>query len=149
MPSPTTQSYRPDFASFAAATLTSKVPGTRTTFVSPPALEIASTQLPSNASENSRLYIAAAMPKRRPVALELVSQLCSFRFKILFVVRCRLGFDWQLLDDLQTEAFEADDFLGIVREQPDTAQAEVAKNLRAKSVLAKVRLEAELLVCFD
>src|SRR5262245_22795148 len=102
-----TQSYRCNFARRAAAALTSKVPGTRRIFTSPPALAISSTQLPTSASANSRLYIAAAIPKRKPVALELVSQFCSFRFKILFVVPRRFGLDRQLLDDLQTKAFES------------------------------------------
>src|SRR5438477_8031030 len=89
------------------------------------------------------------MPKRRPVASKFVAEFGSFRFKVFLVVRRRLGSDRQLLDDLQAEPFEADDFLRIVREQPDAAQAEVAQNLRAKAVLAQVGLEAELLVGLD
>ena len=63
----------------------------------------------------------------------------------------RIGLDANrhLLDDFKTVAFEADNFLGIVGQQPDRFQPQVAKNLRAQAVLAQIHRVAEFPVRFD
>ena len=53
------------------------------------------------------------------------------------------------LDDLEAEAFDGNVFGGIVRHQPDFADAEVAKDLGAGAVVANVGCKPELGIRFD
>ena len=55
----------------------------------------------------------------------------------------------KLFGDFQAVAFEADDFLGVVGEELDAADAEVVEDLGAHAVVAEVGGEAEFLVGLD
>ena len=70
-------------------------------------------------------------------------------FEVFLIVRIGGQAERELLDDFEAIAFEADDFLGVVRQQPHLADAEVAKDLRAHAVVAQVGSVAEFLVGLD
>src|SRR6266498_347902 len=76
-------------------------------------------------------------------------QLLPLRLQVARVVRIGRDADGHLFDDLEAVAFEADDFLGIVSEEPDGFEAQVDENLRAKAVFAQVRFESKLEVGLD
>ena len=60
-----------------------------------------------------------------------VSQLRLFRFEIFFVMRVGHSTDRNLLDHFETVALQADNFLRVVRQEPELSHAEVEQNLRA------------------
>ena len=61
----------------------------------------------------------------------------------------RHGFDRNDFRDFQAIAFEADDFLRVVREETHLAHAEVEEDLRADAVVAQLGGEAEFFIGFD
>jgi len=73
----------------------------------------------------------------------------AFGFEVFFVVGVRGQADGELLDDFEAVAFEADDFFGVVGEQADAAQAEIAEDLGAHAVVPQVGGEAEFFVGLD
>src|SRR5215212_3527343 len=82
------------------------------------------------------------LPSRR----QQVSQLFPLGAQVLRVLLIRGGLDADTVLDPETVALEADELLGVVRDDADRPQAQVEQDLRADSVVAEVGLEAELLV---
>src|SRR2546423_15702198 len=80
--------------------------------------------------------------------LKRVPHFRPLRFEVTRVMRVRLASNRDLLDHLNSVPFQADDFLGIVCQEPELANAEIEKDLRAESVIAQIAREAEARVCF-
>ena len=78
-----------------------------------------------------------------------MSELLLLRAQIVDVPLMRRDFDRPPLDDLDAVPRQPGDLLGIVREQANLGDAQVAQDLRRDAVVAAVVLEAELEVCFD
>src|ERR1019366_7914972 len=78
-----------------------------------------------------------------------VSELIALRveiIRILFGLRRNYR---NAVFDLQSITLEPDQLARIVRERPNFLEAEVEKNLRANSIVAKIGLETELFICLD
>jgi hypothetical protein len=58
-------------------------------------------------------------PDRRELASEKVTQFVTFGLEIAQIVGIRLYLNGDLLGNLQTVAFEANDFARIIGQQPD------------------------------
>jgi hypothetical protein len=78
-----------------------------------------------------RLLRHSSFRFRHSRTLKQVPELGLFRLEIFFVVWIRIGPDRHLLDHFQTVALEAHDLLGIIRQEPELAHAEIKQNLRA------------------
>src|SRR4051812_24539220 len=81
--------------------------------------------------------------------LKRVPHFGPLRLEVTRVMRVRLAPNRHLLDHLNSVALQANDFLGIIRQEPELADAEIEKDLRAESVIAEVAREPETRVCFD
>src|SRR5262249_15801330 len=83
-------------------------------------------------------------------ALEFVPELLFLCFEVL-ADRLRSGdhFERQGFSYREAVAFEADELSRVVRQQSHLPDAEIPQDLGPDAVIALVRLEAELLVCFD
>ena len=79
---------------------------------------------------------------------ELVAHFFLFGLEIAGVMGIRNRADGKLLDDLEVVGFEADDFSGIVREEPDFMNTEVGENLGSEAIIAQVHGETEALIGF-
>ena len=75
-------------------------------------------------------------------------ELFTFSFQIAAVMRIGTDFNGNLLDDLQSVAFETDNLFGIISEQANSFQAKIGEDLCAETVLAEIHVEAELSVGF-
>src|ERR1043166_5414043 len=71
-------------------------------------------------------------------------ELFALGIEISGIVRIGLHADGDLLDDFQAVALQPDDFLGIVREQPDRFYPQVREDLRPQAVFAQVHFVAQL-----
>src|SRR5258705_1640424 len=77
-----------------------------------------------------------------------VPQLGLLRFEIFYVMRIGLGANGHLLNHFEAIALKADNFLWIICEKPKLPHAEIAKDLRPKSVIAEVARVTKLGVGF-
>lgn len=80
--------------------------------------------------------------------MQQVSQFFAFCGHVILVVLVSADFEWHTVYDLKAERFNAHDLFGIVCHQPDAAQPQIRKDLRADTILSKVGFETERVVCF-
>src|SRR5207244_8293897 len=77
---------------------------------------------------------------------EQATELCLVRAKVADVTGPRLGLERRAGHDVDTVALEAADLLGVVGEEPDAVDTQVAQDLRADPVVTQILAEAELQV---
>ncbi len=78
-----------------------------------------------------------------------MAELVALRVEIKCILESRDRHNPNTVLDLEPVAFETDELARIVRQRANLLQPDIEKYLRADPVVAKVRLEAELLICFD
>src|SRR5438876_8530500 len=78
---------------------------------------------------------------------EEVAHLVALGQEVSPVVLSGRDLDGHALDDLETIAFDADDLLRVVGEDPQTLGAEIDEDLRPDAVVAQVGLETQDGVC--
>src|SRR5712691_2505973 len=74
---------------------------------------------------------------------EEMAHLVALGQQISSVVLRGRNLDGHALDDLEAVAFDADDLLGIVGQDPQALRPEIDEDLRADSVVPQIRLEAQ------
>ena len=80
---------------------------------------------------------------------EDVAHLIFLCFQVEQVVFLGGHFDGDAFDDFYAEAFEAVDFLGVIREEAQFPGSQVLEDLGADPVFAQVRCKAQFFVGFD
>src|SRR5207253_10948462 len=90
-------------------------------------------QPPVNSSD---LVGRDSVEPRQEIKLQQMAELYFFCLEIFFVVRIRRRSNRHLLNHFQPVAFQTDDLLRIVCEEPELPHAEIEQNLRAKSVIS-------------
>src|SRR5439155_3631888 len=80
---------------------------------------------------------------------EQVAELRLLRAKVPDVTGPRLGLERRTGHDIDAVALEAADLLGVVGEEPDAVDTQVAQDLRADPVVPQILAEAELQVRLD
>src|SRR5262245_47050694 len=78
-----------------------------------------------------------------------MAELFLLRTQVVNVARPRLDLEWNALDDGHTVRSEPLDLLGIVRQQANLADTEVAQDLRPDAIITTILGEAELQVRLD
>src|SRR5439155_3417200 len=76
--------------------------------------------------------------------LQKVPQLRSLCLEIFGIMRIGLSPDRYLLDHFEAVSLEADNFLWVICQKSELPHAEVEKNLRAESVIAKIARISQL-----
>src|SRR5215469_13352726 len=80
--------------------------------------------------------------------LQQVPLLLALRFQVFSIMGICRSFDRDLFDNFQTIAFKADNFLRVIRQEPDLFDSQVYENLCSEAVFTQIARIAELLVCF-
>src|SRR5580704_1180563 len=86
--------------------------------------------------------------QNRACASQQVPHLLPLSLEVSCIVRICHGFDWELLDDIETVSFKTDHFFWIICEESNMTHSQVKQYLGADAVLTKIHWIAQLFVCF-
>src|SRR5437764_5304322 len=76
-----------------------------------------------------------------------VSKLIPLCFQVLLIEFMRFSFKRHSLHDVEAVTMETNNFLGVIRHQPDPADTEITEDLSAYAIIAEVGTETQFFVC--